>query len=96
VATRATGVGFQGDGGGLTRESLVDHALRDGLSELDGQFLQFGELGPPGHARGAIDPMDQLFGDTLEEVFQFRLRKLRIDVACHPLLLKDVVSRRGE
>jgi hypothetical protein len=63
---------------------------------LDGQFLQVRELGPPGHALGAIDPMDQLFGDTLEEILQFCLRNRRIDWACHPWLLEEVESRGDE
>jgi hypothetical protein len=40
--------------------------------------------------------MDQLFGDTLEQVFQFRFRDRWIDRACHPWLLEEVVNRVWE
>lgn len=65
-----TRIDLERNRGRLAHQSLIDHALRDGLPELDGQFLQVGELGPPGHALRTVDPVNQLFGDTLEKVLQ--------------------------
>jgi len=66
------------------------------LTELDSQSLEIRELGPPRHTLGAIHPMDQLFGDASEQVFQFRFRDRGIDCVCHPRLLEGVVNRVEE
>jgi len=65
-------------------EGLIDHVLGDRLTELDGQFLQVGELGPPRHPLGAIDAMEELFCNPLEEVLQFKLDDGRIGLTSHP------------
>ena len=46
---------------GLIDHRLVDHAPRDSPADLDGEFLEVGELGPPRPATKPIDLLEQVF-----------------------------------
>jgi len=63
----STGLGLGGHGSGLPGQGLGYHTLRDGLADLDGQFLQVRELGAPGHPLKAKDLLDEMFCDSLNQ-----------------------------
>jgi hypothetical protein len=84
AATTATGLGLGRDDGRLSGEGLVDHGLGDRLTELDGQFLQVRQLGPPGHAVGPIDPIKEIYCDALQELLRFRPDDRRLGWVSHP------------
>jgi hypothetical protein len=68
----------------LAGKSLVHHAAGDRLADLDGQFLQVGELGAPGHALGTEDLVEEMFCDPLDEVLLIEDGGGRIGGMSHP------------
>jgi hypothetical protein len=69
---------------GLAGEGLIHHAPRDGLADLDGQFLQVRELGAPRHPLPAEDLLEEMFGDPLNEILLIDHDGGRIQCASHP------------
>jgi len=69
---------------GLAGEGLVHHAPRDGLANLDGQFLQVRELGAPRHPLKAEDLLKEMFCDPLNEILLIDDDGGRIGCMSHP------------
>jgi hypothetical protein len=78
---------------GLTADSLFDHPPGNLLTNLDGEFLDVGELGPPGNTPLAINATVQLFGEATQQVLQIILDDRRILDACYPWLLSIVATQ---
>jgi hypothetical protein len=91
-AAPATSFGLRRDVLGLPTDSLFDHPLGNLLTDLDGEFLDVGELGPPGDTPLAVDATIQLFGEATQEVLQIILDDRRVLDACHPWLLSEVAT----
>ena len=68
--TRGTDQGGGRTSQSLAREGLLDHVARDGLTHLNGQFLEVGELGIPRKAVETINPVEKLLGDALKQMVQ--------------------------
>jgi hypothetical protein len=83
-AADPAGLGRGGDGLGLAGEGPVHHGPRDRPTDLDGEFLQVGELGAPGQAVGPEDLLEEMFRDPLDEVLLIDDDRGRIDDVSHP------------
>ena len=72
----------------LTRSLGEPYAAKTGwkplqlLTDLDGQFLDVGKLGPPGDTPLTVDATVQLFGEATQQVLQFILDDCRVLDAC--------------
>jgi hypothetical protein len=50
----------------LPTDPLFDHLPGNLPTDLDGEFLDVGELGPPGDAPLAVDATIQVFGEATQ------------------------------
>lgn len=74
-------------------EPLLHHVQREGLADLDGHFLDVGELGAPGNTVGAVNPAVEIFCKATQEILQFILDDRGGFGVRHPWLLPEVASR---
>jgi hypothetical protein len=63
---------------------LIHQAPGDRLTDLDGEFLPFRELGPPGHSLHAVDLLEERFGDPLNQMLLIDDDGGRIGAVSHP------------
>lgn len=68
----------------LAGEGLIHHGPRDRLTDLDGEFLQLGELGAPRQALGSKDLVEEMFCDPLNELLLINDDSGRIGRVSHP------------
>jgi len=53
-------------GGSLLGEGQGEHFLCEDFADFEENVFDLGELGPPGGALGAVELLDQVFGDPLD------------------------------
>jgi hypothetical protein len=63
---------------------LVHHAPGDRLTDLNGEFLQVRELGPPGHSLPTIDLVEEMFCHALNQILLIDDDGGRIGAVSHP------------
>jgi hypothetical protein len=68
VTPRAAAIrlGARVGGRGLPGEGQVEHRLGKDFAEFKEDVFDLGELGAPGGALGAVELLDQIFGDPLD------------------------------
>jgi len=68
----------------LVGQSLIHHAAGNRLADLDGEFLQFRELGTPGHSLSPVHLLEEMFCNPLDEVLLVMHCSNRIRLVSHP------------
>jgi hypothetical protein len=84
-----------GQGLGLTGDGQVEHLLGEDLTDLKEKILDLGQGGPPGGAVGAIELIDEVFGNAFDVRTDFIYLRTPLFLACHLPFLAQVVSKAG-
>jgi hypothetical protein len=92
AATRGLGLLFL-QGLGLAGEAQVEHPLRQDVADFHQEGFEVGQGGAPGRAVGAVELIDQVFGDALDVgPHRFRLRRALLG-SRHPWVLSVLVAK---
>jgi hypothetical protein len=94
VAARAAAIrlGALLGGRGLLGEGQVEHLLGKDFADFQEDVFDLGELGAPGGALGAVELLDQVFGDPLDVRAQFFHLRGALLGSRHPWLLSELGS----
>jgi hypothetical protein len=79
-------------GRGLLGEGQVEHPLGKDFADFEEDVSDLGELGPPGRAVGAVELVDEVFGDALDVGAQFFHLGGALLGSRHPWLLSELGS----
>jgi hypothetical protein len=74
-------------------EGEAEDFAAEQVADLDGDVLNLGETGVPGHAIGAVGMADNVFGRCLEGGCQ-RIQELRWVLPRHELAPQEVMANR--
>jgi hypothetical protein len=84
-AAGGTGQGLGRGLSGLSLEGLIEHLLGQHLTDLNGQFFEVAEVGAPDGSLRAVEFIDKVFGDAVEEVLDLGKGRVGV-VGGHPWL----------
>jgi hypothetical protein len=91
--TGAYGSRRLGLGGGLAGEGVIEHFLGEDGTHSQEHVFDLRERSPPGRAVGAIELVDEVFGDALDVRSHFFYLWSRFLCPCHPWLPPQLASK---
>jgi hypothetical protein len=71
---------------GLSLEGLIEHLAGQHLADLNGQLFEVAEVGAPDGPLRAVEFIDEVFGDAVEEVLDRSKGRVSVVVGGHPWL----------